>query len=336
MGHAGCVGGGSSFRVGWLGALQKTPLGPALRGRIASDFLMHAASLCGASRIKRTGYSADAMVHSERENIMLNFRRLVAGIVLPFAMSAQADFNWEGALNGEHRSEANRARDAYRHPQETLLFFGIAEGMTVMELSPGGGWYTEVLAPLMNGNGTLIAAHSSPNGGSYARRSLGGFLKKLGENADVYGAVEVSTLQPPGAVSPAEPGSVDLALAFRNVHSWLRADQAEVMFSVIAEALKPGGVLGIVQHRGETGLSVEQMKNSAYVSEEKVVELAQLAGLKLDARSEINANPKDTKDHPRGVWTLPPTLAAGDTDRERYLAIGESDRMTLRFVKPAE
>ena len=267
---------------------------------------------------------------------MIKFRQLAAGVLLFSAMGAQADLNWEAALSGEQRSEANRARDAYRHPQETLSFFGIAPGMTVMELSPGGGWYTEVLAPLMNGNGALIAAHSSPNGGSYARRSLGGFLKKLGENADVYGSVEVSTLQPPNAVSPAEPGSVDLALAFRNVHSWLRADQAEMMFSVIAETLKPGGVLGIVQHRGDAGLSLEEMKNSAYVSEDKVIELAQLAGLELDARSEINANPKDTKDHPRGVWTLPPTLAAGDTDRERYVAIGESDRMTLRFVKPAE
>ena len=267
---------------------------------------------------------------------MINFRQLAAGVLLFSAMGAQADFNWEAALSGEHRTEANRARDVYRHPKETLSFFGIAPGMTVMELSPGGGWYTEVLAPLMDGNGTLIAAHSSPNGGSYARRSLGGFLKKLGENGDVYGSVEVSTLQPPNAVSPAAPGTVDLALAFRNVHSWLRADQAEMMFSVIAETLKPGGVLGIVQHRGDAGLSLEQMKNTAYVSEEKVIELAQLAGLELDARSEINANPKDTKDHPRGVWTLPPTLAAGDTDRERYVAIGESDRMTLRFVKPAE
>ena len=128
---------------------------------------------------------------------MINFRQLAAGVLLFSSMGAYADFNWEAALSGEHRSEANRARDEYRNPQETLSFFGIAPGMTVMELSPGGGWYTEVLAPLMNGNGTLIAAHSSPNGGSYARRSLGGFLKKLGENADVYGSVEVATLQPP-------------------------------------------------------------------------------------------------------------------------------------------
>ena len=128
---------------------------------------------------------------------MITFRQLAAGVLLFSAMGAQADLNWEVALSGEHRSEANRARDAYRHPQETLSFFGIAPGMTVMELSPGGGWYTEVLAPLMDGNGALIAAHSSPNGGSYARRSLGGFLKKLGDNADVYGSVEVSTMSVP-------------------------------------------------------------------------------------------------------------------------------------------
>jgi len=247
-----------------------------------------------------------------------------------------ADLNWDAALNGDHRSESNRARDEYRHPKETLSFFGLAPGMTVMEVSPGGGWYTEVLAPLLKDNGTLIAAHSSVNGGSYARRSLGGFLKKLGEKDDVYGSVQVVALQPPSALGNVAPESVDLAVAFRNVHSWLRADQAEMMFTAIAETLKPGGVLGIVQHRGSEALTVEQMKNTAYVSEEKVIELAELAGLELNGRSEVNANPRDTKDHPRGVWTLPPSLAAGDTDRERYVSIGESDRMTLRFVKSAE
>ncbi len=267
---------------------------------------------------------------------MVNRQWLVFASFILCAAVAKADLNWNGALSGEHRSEKNHARDVYRHPQETLSFFGIAPGMTVMEISPGGGWYTEVLAPLMKDNGSLIAAHSSVNGGNYARRSLGGFLKKLGENGDVYASVEIATLQPPSAVAPAAPGSVDLALAFRNVHSWLRADQAEVMFAVIADALKPGGVLGIVQHRGDAGLSLDQMKNTAYVSEDKVIELAELAGLELDARSEINANPKDTKDHPSGVWSLPPTLAEGAADPERFLAMGESDRMTLRFVKPAE
>ena len=264
-------------------------------------------------------------------------KQFMAGLLaICMTQLVSAALPWEAALSGEHRSAENRARDTYRHPQETLEFFGLDAGMTVMEVSPGGGWYTEVLAPLMKDNGMLIAAHSSPNGGSYARRSLGGFLRKLGENGDLYGTVQVVALQPPMSVSPVAANSVDLALAFRNVHSWLRADQAEMMFAAIAEALKPGGVLGIVQHRGGDDLSLEQMKNTAYVSEEKVIELAELAGLELDARSEINANPRDTKDHPRGVWTLPPSLAEGDKDRERYLAIGESDRMTLRFVKAAD
>lgn len=260
----------------------------------------------------------------------------VALIALCAAQWVSAELAWQSALTGEHRTAENRARDVYRHPQETLVFFGLEAGMTVMEVSPGGGWYTEVLAPLLKDNGTLIAAHSSPNGGSYARRSLGDFLKKLGENPDVYGAVEVVALQPPMAVFNVAPNSVDLALTFRNVHSWLRADQAEMMFTAIAETLKPGGVLGIVQHRGGSDLSLEQMKNTAYVSEKKVIELAELAGLELDARSDINANPRDTKDHPRGVWTLPPSLAEGDKDRDRYVAIGESDRMTLRFLKAAD
>jgi predicted methyltransferase len=260
------------------------------------------------------------------------------GVVIGLVMSgvAHADLDWGAALTGEHRSAANSARDVYRHPQETLSFFGLQSGMTVMEVSPGGGWYTEILAPLMRGNGALIAAHSSVNGGNYARRSLGGFLRKLGENGEVYGAVTIGVLQPPSSMAPAAPNSVDLALAFRNVHSWLRADQAEMMFSAITETLKPGGVLGIVQHRGDDSLSIEQMKSSAYVSEAKVIELAELAGLELDARDEINANPGDTKDYPRGVWTLPPTLAEGDKDRDRYVAIGESDRMTLRFIKPQD
>jgi predicted methyltransferase len=260
----------------------------------------------------------------------------LAAILLLISAVARAELDWDAALAGEHRSEQNKARDVYRHPKETLTFFGLDAGMTVMEVSPGGGWYTEILGPLMKGNGKLIAAHSSPNGGNYARRSLGGFLRKLGENGEVLGEVEVTVLQPPSATAPAPAGSVDLALAFRNVHSWLRADQAEMMFSAISETLKPGGVLGIVQHRGDEGLSLDAMKQSAYVTEAKVIELAELAGLELDGRSDINANAKDTKDYPKGVWTLPPTLTEGEVDRARYISIGESDRMTLRFVKPAE
>ncbi len=259
---------------------------------------------------------------------------IVLGSVLA-APLALADFDWNTALNGAHRGEGNAARNEARHPKETLEFFGLEPGMTVMEVSPGGGWYTEVLAPLMKGNGKLVAAHYAPNGGAYSRRSLGGFLKKLGDNEEVYGEVQVSYLQPPLQMTPAPANSVDIAVAFRNVHSWMRMNQVEMFFAAIYDALKPGGVFGIVQHRGAPGIDVETMKKSAYVTEEQVIEFAELAGFELDGRSEINANARDTKDYPGGVWTLPPVLREGDKDREKYVAIGESDRMTLRFRKPA-
>ncbi|MDG1013392.1 MAG: methyltransferase [Luminiphilus sp.] len=256
-------------------------------------------------------------------------------LALTASSLASADLNWDAALTGAHRSEGNAARNDARHPRETLQFFGLASGMTVMEVAPGGGWYTEVLAVLMHNQGTYLAAHSTPNGGAYARRSLGGFLRKLGENNDIYGDVVVTELQPPLALEPAEAGTVDLAVAFRNVHSWMRADQVETYFASIFDALKPGGVFGVVQHRAKPGTSLETMRKSAYVTEEQVIEYAQLAGFELDARSEINANPRDTKDYPGGVWTLPPSLSGDEKNREKYLAIGESDRMTLRFRKPS-
>ncbi len=266
---------------------------------------------------------------------MVIFRSLLM-VLLLVPITVQAAFDWETALTGAHRSEGNASRNEARHPRETLEFFGLVPGMTVMEVSPGGGWYTEVLAPLLKGQGTLIAAHYDPNGGAYSRRSLGGFLSKLGADAEVYSGVVVSALQPPMAMAPAAAGSVDLAVAFRNVHSWMRMNQAEAFFGAIYDALKPGGVFGIVQHRGLPGASVESMKDTAYVSEQQVIEFAELAGFELDSKSEINANDRDTKDYPNGVWTLPPVLREGEKDRERYLAIGESDRMTLRFVKPTE
>ena len=259
----------------------------------------------------------------------LAFSAFVSPLVL-------ADFDWDKALNGAHRAEDNALRNEYRHPKETLEFFGLKPGMTVMEVSPGGGWYTEILAPLLQGQGSFIAAHYDANGGDYARRSLGGFLSKLGANGDVYREVVVGALQPPMAVTPAAPNSVDMALAFRNVHSWMRMNQEETFFAAIYDALKPGGVLGVVQHRGASDSDIQTMKDSAYVSEEKVIELAELAGFELDGQSEINANARDTKDYPGGVWTLPPVLREGDKNRDVYLAIGESDRMTLRFKKPME
>lgn len=245
-----------------------------------------------------------------------------------------ASFDWDAALNGDHRSEANKARDQYRHPKETLEFFGLTPTMTVVEVSPGGGWYSEVLAPLLAPHGQLIAGHGTVNGSAYGRRSLGGYLQKLGKNNDLYGSVIVDSMAPPETPLSVADNSVDMALVFRNVHSWLNAGSAEASLAEIARVLKPGGVLGIVQHRGAEGTPLDVSKRTAYVPESLVISMAAAAGLELDGSSEINANAKDTKDYPRGVWTLPPSYREGDNNRDKYTAIGESDRMTLRFKKP--
>ncbi|QIB64375.1 class I SAM-dependent methyltransferase [Kineobactrum salinum] len=256
---------------------------------------------------------------------------LCALIVVP----AQAALDWETALQGPQRSAENKARDDFRHPRETLEFFGLEEGMTVVELSPGGGWYTEVLAPLVVGNGKLYAAHLDPNGGAYARNSLGGYLQKLAADHELYGPVVVTRLQPPEETAIAPAGSADLVLAFRNVHSWLGQNALKETLEAAHRALKPGGVLGVVQHRASADAATdpETMGRTGYVSEDYLVEVATEAGFELAASSDINANPRDTADHPGGVWALPPVLRGGDQNREAMLAIGESDRMTLKFVK---
>jgi predicted methyltransferase len=257
-------------------------------------------------------------------------------LALAAVAPAQAELDWTAALEGEHRSEKNAARDAFRHPRETLEFFGLREDMTVVELSPGGGWYTEVLAPLLAPSGNYYAAHYSVNGGSYARRALGRYLQKLGENDDVYGKVTVTTLSPPSTVVIAPPGSADMVLAFRNVHSWMGSDSLAEVFVAAFDALKPGGVFGVVQHRASDGRDIERMKDTGYVSEDHVIAAARSVGFELGGRSEINANPRDTGQWEGGVWELPPSLAGDEADREARLAIGESDRMTLKFVKPAK
>lgn len=258
---------------------------------------------------------------------------LFALLVLP--ASAAPALNWDKALSGDHRSEANSARDEYRHPQQTLEFFGLKPGMSVVEVAPGGGWYTEVLAPLLHDNGKYYAAHGSLNSpGGYYRRSLGKYLEKLASKPELYDSVIVTQLQPPAETTIAPPGSIDLAVAFRNVHSWMGADVLADTLAAINTALKPGGKFGVVQHRARPGTDVETMKESGYVTEDYIIDAASKAGFELVSRSEINANPKDTADHPDGVWNLPPALRAGDKDKDKYMAIGESDRMTLLFAKP--
>jgi predicted methyltransferase len=240
------------------------------------------------------------------------------------------------AIAGGHRSIANRARDVHRHPRETLLFFGLRPELTVVEIWPGAGWYTEILAPVLRERGRYYAAHfhvdeKSPRYMGPSRRS---YEKRLADHAEIYDRTTITAFSAPQQTAIAPKGTADLVLTFRNVHNWTAAKSDEASFRAFYDALKPGGVLGVVEHRAQEGTPLEQMIKTGYMTEAYVIALAGKAGFKLVARSEINANPKDTKDHPRGVWTLPPTFRLGAQDREKYLAIGESDRMTLKFVKP--
>ena len=237
-----------------------------------------------------------------------------------FSLASLSAHSLEQSVNSEDRSPDNVARDIYRHPYETLSFFGIKPDMTVVELNPGGGWYTEILANYIHYPGTLITAQ-----GSYY---FEGFEKKMNSNP-MYGRVEIVNLNS----NLAEPNSVDAVITFRNLHNWLGADMDSIFRSSF-KALKPGGSFGVVEHRAKPGTDFETMKTSGYVTEDHAIEVALKHGFELVEKSEINANPKDTKDHAKGVWTLPPTYTLKDKDKEKYSAIGESDRMTLLFKKP--
>ena len=241
-------------------------------------------------------------------------------------------------LAAEHRVES-KVRDAHRHPKETLMFFGVKPGQTVVEITPGGGWYTEILAPLMRNNGKLVAAiwdDTVTGQPEYRYTVVNNFKTMLAMRPNLYDQVAIEPFTPPGETSLGEPGSADVVLTFRNVHNWIEDKSAPAIFKSAFDVLKPGGVLGVTEHRAAAGKTVEETFKSGYLPEEAVIKLATDAGFVLEEKSEINANPKDTKDHPQGVWTLPPTLALKDQDREKYVAIGESDRMTLRFRKPAQ
>lgn len=240
------------------------------------------------------------------------------------------------AVAAATRTEANTARDKYRHPAETLRFFQVEPDMTVVEIWPGGGWYTEILGPLLAEEGQLyVAAFSDKAEGqpAYRARLNKALREKFEQNPEAYGDVQITHLHVPGETEIAPAGSADRVLTFRNVHNWFAAEEANVVFKSFFDALKPGGMLGVVEHRAKPGTDVETMKTSGYMTEEKVIQLAHDAGFELVEKSDINANPKDTADHPKGVWTLPPSLRLGDEDRAKYEAIGESDRMTLLFRK---
>ena len=266
---------------------------------------------------------------------------LLSIVLLAFgAASAQAEdvsALLDGAIAGDHRPAEHRARDVYRHPKETLLFFGLRPDMTVVEIWPSAGWYTDVLAPVLHDQGRLYAARTAVSLEStpaVLKTRDQAFLARMAARPDVFGKVVPSEILAPKVTDAAPQGSVDMVLTFRNVHNWAKSGNADAMFQAFHALLKPGGVLGVEEHRARPGTAFEDQVRTGYMTEEYVIQAAQRAGFRLEERSELNANPRDTRDHPRGVWTLPPNLAMGATDRDRYLAIGESDRMTLRFVTP--
>jgi len=236
-------------------------------------------------------------------------------------------------IAGDWRAPDHKARDVYRHPKGTLQFFGIRPDLTVVEITPGGGWYTEILAPLLRNNGHYIAATAKPAVDGEASRDLTALKAKFAADPAHYGKAQLVEFDPK-APSFGPAASADMVLTFRNVHNWVEADTAPAMFKAFYAVLRPGGVLGVEDHRAADNASLDAVKDSGYLPTNVVIKLATDAGFRLQESSEINANPKDTKDYPKGVWTLPPTLTLGEQDRAKYQAIGESDRMTLRFVKP--
>ncbi|AXF03440.1 class I SAM-dependent methyltransferase [Paraburkholderia hospita] len=243
----------------------------------------------------------------------------------------------DAAISGSQRSSQARARDVYRHPKETLQFFDLGPTQAVLEIAPGGGWYSDILAPYLRNAGQLYEAQYLSTSADLAAEDSAtdaAYRRKLANAPLVYGNVVVGTLHA-GQFNGFDANErFDRVLTFRNIHNWIKDGQFDANLRAFNGALKHGGELGVEEHRARPGTTVQQMIDSGYVTEAFVIEHAQAAGFVLVARSEINANPKDTKDYPHGVWSLPPSYQGGDVDKSRFAAIGESDRMTLKFVKP--
>jgi len=237
------------------------------------------------------------------------------------------------AIAAPHRSPANVARDPYRHPREVIEFFGIRADSVVVEILPGSsGYYMEIVAPLLKDQGRYIAAGRDAAAAPQYLADHAKLLARLAAVPQRYGKVAVTQFNA-GLHDIAPAGSADFVLTFRNLHNWVERNETEGALRAFHKALKPGGILGVVDHRGRTDLSQEAQMKSGYLRQDYAVALIEKAGFRLVATSEANANPQDTKDHPAGVWTLPPTYRLKDQDRDKYRAIGESDRFTLKFEK---
>jgi predicted methyltransferase len=242
------------------------------------------------------------------------------------------------AIDGSQRSEKERTRDIYRHPFETLSFFGVRDDMRVIELWPGGGWYSSILAPLVREHGALIVASGDPNGDSHAEptQDAKAFIARVERQPDVFDRVTRIVVPTSGDITLGPPASADAVLTFRNLHTFVWLNMDRQVLAAAFRVLKHGGTLGLTDHRAVPGGSTDPkiLGNSGYIPEAFAIKVVEAAGFRFVAKSEINANPKDTKDYDGGVWALPPTYTNGEKDHARYEAIGESDRMTLKFVKP--
>ncbi len=270
---------------------------------------------------------------------LLSAGLLVAGMSFSAMSSSESDnVNDQllAAVKSDFRTPSNMARDVYRHPFETLMFFGVKPTDTVIELWPGGGWYAEILAPYLNKKGQYVGAifDSNPSDetkkNGYRATSAKKFKIWLEDSKTQTSQAEVVTFDPPTHYSLGSDDSVDVVLTFRNLHNWAMKDYLLPVFQSAFNVLKPGGTFGVVEHRGKEGM----LASSGYMEQDEVVALAKKVGFTLVASSEVNANLADMKDYPHGVWSLPPTLKGGDTNKQQYLDIGESDRMTLKFIKP--
>ena len=263
-------------------------------------------------------------------------KRILALLLLVSTSYATANDALDKAINAEHRKDS-MARDMFRNPKETITFFEIAADHKVLEITPGGsGWYTEILAPYLRDNGHITIGHFDPNSSSdYYKRNYKKLVDKFAASPDLYDKVEIGVFATPGKYEYGEDGTFDRVVTFRNVHNWTRSgdDEMKVIFSSFFKALKPGGKLGVIDHRLPEDRAKEY--EGGYVKESYVIRLAEAAGFKLDGKSEVNANAKDTVESEKGVWRLPPSLREKDeAQKEKNRAIGESDRMTLLFVKP--
>jgi predicted methyltransferase len=264
------------------------------------------------------------------------FAVAAALVLAPPPLAAQtADPALSALIASPERDPANRARDPYRHPEATLSFFGVKPDSVVVEILPGSsGYWTEILAPYLKDRGHYIAAVGDRASTSdETQKMIAGFTAKFLDKPERYGRIETSEFA--GDKYPiAAPGSADFVLTFRNIHNWMAAGDAPAAFAAFYKALKPGGVLGVEEHRARADAPQDPLAKSGYVRQDYAIALAEAAGFKFVGASEVNANPRDTKDYPVGVWALPPTFRLKDVDRAKYAAIGESDRFTLKFVKP--